>query len=582
MKMRLFVFWFGIVLALSARQAAWGGTWYVDGSAESPGDGTSWAEAFRTIQEGIDAADEGDMVFVGVGTYAENIKFSGRNIVLTSTDPSDPSVVEQTVIDGNKAGAVVEFAGSEDETCVLKGFTITNGGEVRRGGGIHGGGSAATIEKNVITGNEASSSGGGVYRCRGTIRENTIRGNSTRTGGGLSFCHGHILDNAIMENVATNQGGGLGDCLGVIRGNTITENCANNGGGLYHCEGEIAENVISENTATGDNGRGGGLFFCGALITGNTISENSASGDGGGLYACNGTVQQNTITGNSCKGSGGALAVCAGTIQNNTIAGNDARWGGGGLFDCDGEVLSNLITGNVATEAGGYGGGLFDCDGVVMNDTIADNRARYGGGFYECTAVIQNCIIWGNQATFSGQQLELSSEPSFCCIQGWSGDNEGNTAGDPQFADEEGPDGDHFTWEDNDYRLTASWGMSPCVDKGTNEDWMRTAVDLDGNNRMYYGHSSMTVDMGAYEYGSFLFRVLKVETVQEGEETRLSLTWGSRAEDSYIVLSRVLMGGGEGDTPWTEEAIVQSEGQTTKWTDPAALSEKKFYCVELE
>ncbi len=581
MKMRLFACLFGIVLALSAWQTAWGGTWYVDGSAESSGDGTSWAEAFRTIQEGIDAADEGDAVVVGVGTYTENVKFRGTNIVLASTNPSDPSIVEQTVIDGNKAGAVVEFAGSEDETCVLLGFTITNGGDVRRGGGIRGGGSAATIEKNVITGNQASSSGGGVYQCRGTIRENTIGGNSTRTGGGLSFCHGDILNNTIMGNVAANQGGGLADSLGLIRGNAITGNSANNGGGLYRCDGEITENVISENTATGDNGRGGGLFFCDALITGNTISENTASEDGGGLYACNGTVQQNTISGNSCKGSGGGLAVCAGTIQTNTIAGNSAHYSGGGLYDCAGDILSNLIAGNSSTQTAGHGGGLASCHGAVVNNTVADNRARDGGGLHECTGVIQNCIIWGNEATFSGQQLELSAEPRFCCIEDWSGGGEGNIAGNPRFADGEGPDSDRSTWEDNDYRLTASWGMSPCVDRGRNEDWMRKAVDLDGNNRMFFGYSSVTVDVGAYEYGSFLFRVLKVERILDGEETRLRLTWGSRAEDSYIILSRLLIGDEEGGTPWIEEAVVPSQGDTTRWTAPAALGESKFYRVEL-
>ncbi|MDD5482077.1 MAG: choice-of-anchor Q domain-containing protein [Kiritimatiellae bacterium] len=36
---------------------------------------------------------------------------------------------------------------------------------------------------------------------------------------------------------------------------------------------------------------------------------------------------------------------------------------------------------------------------------------------------------------------------------------------------------------------------SPCVNSGTNQDWMTNAVDLDGSPRIRYGR----VDMGAYE-----------------------------------------------------------------------------------
>jgi hypothetical protein len=45
--------------------------WYVDGDAASSGDGTSWSEAFMTIQEAIDAADEAryDEIWVKQGTY---------------------------------------------------------------------------------------------------------------------------------------------------------------------------------------------------------------------------------------------------------------------------------------------------------------------------------------------------------------------------------------------------------------------------------------------------------------------------------------------------------------------------------
>jgi len=45
-----------------------------------------------------------------------------------------------------------------------------------------------------------------------------------------------------------------------------------------------------------------------------------------------------------------------------------------------------------------------------------------------------------------------------------------------------------------DYRLS---DKSPCVDAGRLRNWMKKAVDLDGNQRV----TGKTVDIGAYEYG---------------------------------------------------------------------------------
>jgi len=61
-----------------------------------------------------------------------------------------------------------------------------------------------------------------------------------------------------------------------------------------------------------------------------------------------------------------------------------------------------------------------------------------------------------------------------------------------------------FKYPGDAYRLFPG---SPCVNTGTNQDWMTNAVDLDGRMRIRYG----TVDMGAYE------------TIYEGTIYRLGL-----------------------------------------------------------
>jgi len=402
----------GLGLCMFACQGALASPWYVDGAVSESGDGQSRETAFKKIQEGIDAASEGDTVIVAEGTYVENILFDGKNILLTGADPLDPDVVATTIIDGNKSGSVVTFAGTEDETCVLSGFTIRNGRASDElglyGGGICGGMwpeenyTHATIRNNVITDNSAYR-GGGLALCDGDMRNNTIIQNGAGRGGGLLYCHGTIESNVITDNSSTGEGAaGLYHCNGTIRNNTITNNSAydEGSGGLGGCDGLIENNIITGNLAYDEDA--GGLGGCDGTIQNNLISENWSREDGGGLRSCSGTIENNIITGNSADGGGGALAWCTGTIQNNTIVGNSAGISGGGLDGCNGTIL--------------------------------------------------NCIIWGNTAA-RGDQLYRSSDPMYSCVQCWAGGGEGNIAGYPYFVDPEA----------GDYHLK-SW--SPSIDAG--------------------------------------------------------------------------------------------------------------------
>jgi len=203
--------------------------WYVDVSVSPPGDGTSWENAFISIQDGIDAASDGHEVIVAEGTYLENIQFKGKNMLLRGTNPFKVAVVANTIIDGQGSGSVVTFAGTEEERCIISGFTIRNG-EAERGGGICGTTedkrTNATIQNNVISANSAGD-GGGLWGCSGTIRNNIISANAASgNGGGLALCDGLITNNDIVANSAGTSGGGLCGCAGTITNSIIWGNMA--------------------------------------------------------------------------------------------------------------------------------------------------------------------------------------------------------------------------------------------------------------------------------------------------------------------------------------------------------------------
>jgi len=412
---------------------------------EVPGD-------YATIQEAIDAATNGDEIIVSPNTYMENINFTGKNLILRSTDPISESIVNATIINGDKKGSVVSFSGTETEECVLSGFTITNGGETTYGGGINGNGALALIQYNNISNNiiktGEASYGGGIYSCSGIIRYNTINNNIARWGGGIFWCHGRIehniisynsgydkggaisysqamiLDNVISNNdsltgplyycpslikgnlIKDNEHSGLVECHGSIRDNIIT---GNSGPGLAHCQGNILNNIIEKSTY--------GIWVCNGLIEDNIIRNNSL----GGLTSCQGVIKNNTIENNL----GGGINYSVGVIQNNTIENN---WGGG-INGCYDMIVNNIIQGNTASEGGGLynclgtiqhntirfnqseemGGGLCDCDGLITNNLIDYNNGFYaGGGLYDCDGTVANNIITNNIGFTGGGAQECN------------------------------------------------------------------------------------------------------------------------------------------------------------------------------
>lgn len=160
---------------------------------------------YATIQEGINAAVNGDTVLVAPGLYTYpgnyDIDFLGRAILVTTEAGADC-----TIIDAREDGRGFVFQSGETHTSVLEGFTIMNGllSGTTYGGGIFCYGSSPTIRGNRITGCYAYW-GGGICCFGGspTIENNEIIGNLAERGGGIACLMGSgavIIGNTISDN----------------------------------------------------------------------------------------------------------------------------------------------------------------------------------------------------------------------------------------------------------------------------------------------------------------------------------------------------------------------------------------------
>jgi len=247
---------------------------------------------FETIQAAIDDSNDGDEIIVAKGRYYENINFKGKNVILRSTDPNNPDVVAETIVDGRWEGHVVTFASGEDVNCVLDGFTIING-NADSGGGIFCSGTKPTIRNCIVRDNRAES-GGGIFseglgmdqpgdgptitKC--IVQHNTAYSGGPGGGGIWSNTSLTITECLIMKNSALYSGGiQLGGKRPKMYKCIIKDNVS---GGIVlygsSCSAEISNCLIVGNKGNGFFSELGYPFYPHPIITNCTISGNTKGG----------------------------------------------------------------------------------------------------------------------------------------------------------------------------------------------------------------------------------------------------------------------------------------------------------------
>ncbi|OWY20495.1 T9SS C-terminal target domain-containing protein [Sphingobacteriales bacterium UPWRP_1] len=415
-------------------------TLFVDASIAVSGDGTSWATAFKTLDEALLTAHTCPNVTtinITAGVYKPTKKPYNTGLEITTADARDVT------------------------------FHIRNGlalyGGFPNGGGTQNVPANATILSGDIDNNDTNTDGNNIAETTTDIQGNNayhvVLVSATSGGAG-----------GTLDGVIVTAGNANGSSTVSVNSNNIGRN---NGAGIYIVNGS---NTVNNNTLSGNlsSNQGGGVYsVSGTLtLTNNTLSGNTAF-TAGGVYAQSGTsnaFSNNAFSGNTANGgNGGGVFITSGStsLTNNTFSANAAAVNGGGISTSSG---TNTLTNN-----------LFWNNQKAGNNAVAGADYNAGG-------------VNGNTFTNCLLQLSSGSYPVSTAIpSGIGAAAAGNIfAQDPLFvnaADIDGPDNQHRTADDG-LRLQTG---SPAVNTGNNTGV--AATDITGATRIQGG----TVDIGAYE-----------------------------------------------------------------------------------
>lgn len=204
-------------------------------------------DEYATIQAAINACSDSDTVIIASGRYCglgnRNINLKGKAITVTSTEPTDPQIVNATVIDCEGKGRGFVFYMGENTDSTVTGLTITNGYALL-GGAIYCYNNSSPSITHCLILNNSAVFGGGIActnsESRPEITNCNIAENAALVGGGAFYLNGsspRIKNCIISGNFAPDGGAVYSHNAGnpVIINCTISGNIASRSAGAIYC-----------------------------------------------------------------------------------------------------------------------------------------------------------------------------------------------------------------------------------------------------------------------------------------------------------------------------------------------------------
>lgn len=346
---------FALMFCVTTIHAA---VFHVDRNANSTTpNGSSWASAFPTIQQGVLAAQAagGGEVWVADGIYtgsmgnpadSDGVAAGDTTLILptgvhvyggfasgeTTREARDWNA-HPTIIDGQDLRRGVYSTGVLNGEATLDGFIVRRGRAAEFGGGLYNDQSAPVIANCRFENNYAGLKGGGAFNYRAPRQESLGYKNLSRSLAirlGLVY-HPAFENVAFTGNSAGYAGGGLylDSELTTVERCTFVNNASGVGGGVYDKGGftEFFRCVFQGNRATD---AGAGYCYEGTATTEFTncqLDHNDAAVVGGGIYSdgYHVSLMYSTVAKNSAPQGGGVYGARAYTLALDSIAyGNGA------------------------------------------------------------------------------------------------------------------------------------------------------------------------------------------------------------------------------------------------------------------
>ena len=413
---------------------------YVNQNATGGGDnGTSWSNAFLTLQEGLAAAAATpgeDQIWVAQGTYSPP---SGSTYVIpngvaifggfagTETSLAARPLNGTTTLDGGSGiSNIMSITGGVD--AILDGFVFTNP-TGSSSAGITASLADLLIFNSTFSSLQSMNNGSAIndFVSSLTIRSSIFQQNTSTISGGAINAQNSTVNIGYSTFTGNTSSGSLGgainlydnyDSTSLIFNSSFSGNSAVGGGAIEVAgqSGAFAPGITIQNSSFSGNSAnyGGALRFenvASMTLSNDQFTSNTETGGGGGAISSfnNGSVliDQSTFTDNSGPSDGGAIASVQDgtfTVQNSTFSGNSSNHGGAVWTQYDNTIFSNdyFISNSDTGGNGGAIGSLYNQSVLINQSTFTDN---YGTGGGAITTDTDNSIIIKN-SNFSGNNVQ--------------------------------------------------------------------------------------------------------------------------------------------------------------------------------